>query len=943
MAFQRNQLKPFILFLTLTAVTGTLYQNCSKIAVSDLSSMEKAMEVERLALGKDEETVTAGLNPVPDLKMVFVVDNSGTMKENQLNLSESFGAMFDQNSSDSLSKFDTTAFLLSTAQRSPSFASERDVLNQIFSKQKNFNFENPISSTDFLNLYRSATNNTGLVPGDNIGFKLTKTQDSTQYFFDPAPVLGFAEQGDGSFAWSRSIHKKASENAVALEEEFKERLKILDAGRIPLVSENGKYKPENASIVDSESGLCAVARVMRNPESFIKAGDLLSLIIVSDEDDNDPSGKNCVQSYKEFTGSEDLVDGVCKRKETAFSYKTTSSSTGADRCNLNGQRGYNFRVIYPNVRYSTTVTYKIMTGQAQYSVPVTTLTYKAKSTSYKYLYTDVTYYYETCSDVISDGLIVGKKCTINSTPAANSVKGDYTSDCYGLAKSLNASATNTAGKAPVCTTVYKNIASCDGLDSKCQVNTSLSDKTIPNLLGSYTNAACLSKAQTYSDFATGTTPSCVTSQMTVAGACTAEQINAGCVKTSDPTYGTRTATASSDLTATSTGCYDWAKTQPGNAVSIPSDVTVCSKNTINENLNYDFQLTFAATKAVDGGNTLATGDCQGLKSLAISQAKNAKPQIATNDTCQIRGYFNASQTSETLESDCTTQAQRRCANENLRSCSGSLIPGTATNTVSNPIAFKVVQEQLNCSSKCSDSKLGVCDAESASSQTIEDYIKKLYGTTAACSASVRDLATGLESHTSILLTDETKICKPSLEGIPTYYSRTKGPYRTVSTEIDFVAGSIKEAGITKPKMNLIDYIRSRSMEISQITPIFATIVRKPTDSLGLGGSAGLEYLKLVNNGAEGQVESVLSKDYSVVLKDLSKVLKTKLERSFVLQKMMPHQVITSVFLIPKDPSQPTVELDASKWSQSGKTLSLDKSLDFSDGDKFRVEFQNYIK
>lgn len=942
MPITKKQIKPVIVLLILTAITGTLFQNCSKVAVTDLASSEKAQEIERLALGKDEETVTAGLNPVPDLKMFFVVDNSGTMKENQLNLSESFAAMFDRNSADSLSKFDTTAYLFNTAQRSPSLSSERDVLDQISSKQAGFNVAGPISNADYSSSYRSATNNTGLVPGDNIGYQLTKSQNPSQYFFSLAPVLGTSTQADGSLVWSRSIHKKASEDSVALEKEFKERLKVLDSERIPLVSVDGKYKPENSSIVDTESGLCAVARVLRNPESFIKAGDLLSFIIVSDEDENDPSGSNCVQSYKEFTGTEDLVDGVCSRKETAFSYKTTSTNTTPDTCNLNGQKGYNVRVTYPNLRYTTTVTYKIMTNQAQYSVPVTTLTYKSKSTSYKYLYTNINYYYETCADVVSDGLVVGKKCTLNAAPATNSVQGDFTSDCYGLAKSLNASAVNTAGKTPVCSAVYKSISSCDVSDSKCQATTSLSDKVISNLLGAYTSSSCLAKAQSYSDFASGTTPVCVGSTINVVGSCNVDQISAGCVKTADPTYGTKTVTVGSDLTTTSTGCYNWAKTQSGNAVTVAGDITTCQKNTVNENLQYNFQLNFADTKASDGGTSLPAGDCQNLKSLAMAQAKKVKPQIVDTDICQIVGYFNATQSKENLLSDCATQAQNRCVNENLRSCSGTLVAGTTSNTVSNALAFKTVQEQLSCTSKCSDSKLGVCDKESASNQTIEDYLKKMYGATTACSASVRDLGV-VENHTALLTADEANICKASLDGVPSYYARTKGPYHLVSTEVDYVAGSVKESGITKPKMNLINYIKSRSAEISQIAPIFATIVRKPGDPLGLGGSTGLEYLKLVNNGNDGQVESVLSKDYSVVLKDLSKVLKSKLERSFVLQKMLPQQVITKVSLVPKDSKQAAVELERSMWVQSGTTLTLDKSLDFNDGDQFRVEFQNYLK
>lgn len=939
--FTRKQINSLLSVVGATVVLGSLYQNCSKVSVADLASEEKALQAERLALGMDEETVTAGMNPVPDLKMFFVVDNSGTMKENQLNLSASFGAMFDQGSADSLSKFDTTAYLLSTAQKSPSLSLEQAVLKQIVAKQKPFNDANSVSLADFNNLYRSSTSNSGLIPGDNIGFHLTSTANPTQYLFEPAPVLGAEGPSTGPITFNRAIRKLASESPMAMEAEFKERLKVLDSERIPLVLDGGKYKPENASIVDAESGLCAVARVLRNPAAFMKAGDLLSFVIVSDEDDNDPNGNNCVQSYKEYTGTEDLVDGICKRKETAFSYATTSTSKAADTCNLNGQKGYQFKISYPNVRYTTTVTYKVISKAAQYSLPVTTLTYSSKSFNYKYLHTNISYYYETCTDVVSDGLVVGKKCTVNATPANGSAAGDFTGDCYGLAKSLNPNAVDLVGKTPVCTTAYKTVPTCNVSDNKCQSTPVYTDHYVFNVLGSLSPSQCLTKAKTYSDFATETVPSCVTTPES-RSSCTTTEINAGCVKIADAIYGTKTLTPLVDLTTTSTGCFDWAKTQPENAVSVATDVS-CFKNTINETLYHYPKLTFTFTQSVDGGSSLPIGDCGPLKSLAIAEAKKAKPQITDSDVCKINGYYNASQLNKNLITDCDSQALERCTAEGLRSCSGSLVVGATTNTVSGPVAFKTVQENLNCSSKCSDSVLGICNNESSSAQTISDYIKKLYGPTAACSATPKALSIGSEVKTALLLSDEAKICKPSLEGIPSYYTRIKGPYHLVSTEIDYVTGTVKESGIAKPKTNLIDYIRNRSSEISQLQPIFATIVRKPTDPLGLGGSPGLEYLKLVNNGSGGQVESVLSSDYSVVLKDLGKVLKSKLERSFVLQKMQPHQVITRVYHIAKGNNNATVEVPKTQWSQSGATLSLSKDLDFADGDQFRVEFQNYLK
>ena len=103
----------------------------------DVEAASRALEAERLALGVAEEVVTVGLNPVPDLKLFFIVDNSGTMKQNQLNLSASFGSMFDSSSA-SLSKFDSTTYLLNTAQSVPSFTTEKAVLDKISTQQGSY-------------------------------------------------------------------------------------------------------------------------------------------------------------------------------------------------------------------------------------------------------------------------------------------------------------------------------------------------------------------------------------------------------------------------------------------------------------------------------------------------------------------------------------------------------------------------------------------------------------------------------------------------------------------------------------------------------------------------------------------------------------------------------------------------------------------------------------
>ncbi|MFZ3231800.1 MAG: hypothetical protein WA160_16460 [Pseudobdellovibrio sp.] len=920
-------------------VVTLLYQNCAKLNIKDLEAASKAQEAERLAIGKDDETVVVGVNQVPDLKMFFVVDNSGTMKENQFNLSESFGSMFDANSTDSLSKFDTTAVLISTAQKSPSFLSEKSTLDKIADQQKFYNLGLISPQVFFVASIRSALQNFGYLPGDNIGYQISLSSNPLKYSFMPAAVLGTTTKS-GQISYSSSIRKLASENSSVLESEFKNRLAILNSDRIPLVLTGNQYKPEHANVVDSESGLCAIARILRNPDQNIKSGDLLSFTVVSDENDNDPKGLNCIQSITEFTGNEDLVDGECKQRETSVSYKVSSSTKSADSCKINGSNGYNYKISYPNTRISTQISFKNISKAAVYKAAYSSLTYKAQTKTYQYLNTDISYYYETCIDIISDGLVTGKKCSINATPIKDSKAGDFTADCYALAKSLKSTAVNSMGNTPVCTAVYKSSGSCIESDPNCKINFNVANKTVSGILGSFDTNACLAKAQGYADYATGYTPVCVDASKMVSSCSVAEQ-SAGCGLVSAVEYGSKTVSVSGDYTKNTLDCFNYAKVQAGNAVSLATDVTQCLKIETPEVLVYNSTLAFSETASLDGNISLALNtDCGVLLSLATAKAKAANSGIQTVNSCIITGYTKATETNEAIVSNCNTQADNRCAAQALRNCSGIFVAGNTSTSTGSLVLFNKVSEDIKCANLCSESKLGVCDGDKSSNVTIEQFLKNKYGDTAVCAAVTTEIAASKEIKLAVLTANQGTVCKDSMVGVPSYFTVTKPLYHTKSLELDYVAGTKKNAlGESVPALELTDYIQARSQAISNSNAIFSALVRKGTDTLGLGGSYGVDYENLIKR-TNGQIGSVLSNDYSIVLKDLGHVIKSNLERTFVLKKMKSIQVIKKVYRLVKATNQQEV-VDQTLWKQNGATIVFQNGLDLNDGDQFKVEFQNY--
>lgn len=932
---QKN-IRRIALVTGLAALTLT-YQNCGKINIVDIGAQELATEVERARIGKDDEIATVGLNQVPKLKMFFIVDNSGTMKQNQLNLSDSFASMFDAQSAGSLSKFETTAVLLSTAQKSPSYITEKSTLDSLVNLQKNYLSGMSVPLATFQNSMRSSDLNSGWIPGDNTGYSLKATTNPISYTFLPAPVLG-VQQNSGQITFQDSIRKAASEDSRVLESEFKNRLAILNADRIPLLYGNGSYKPQYSDIVDSESGLCAIARILRNPKQNILSGDLLSFTVVSDENDNDPLGINCVQSVTQFDGTEDLVDGACTLRESKISYQTTTSNSKNDYCKLSGNVGYNYKLAYKVGTTNTTMTYKTILQAAQYKAKYTNLTYKATSTSYQYLKTNISYYRESCSDIISDGIVTGKKCVTSPSPVSASASGNHSGNCYGLAKQLDANAVNSAGKSPTCSTAYVNIGSCAVSDPLCKATSVVNNKTVSKILGSLDPAVCLNKAKSYPDYASGTTPVCVDASKLVSSCSSSEQ-SAGCVLVSPTTYSSKTISLTGDYT-TGSKCLDHAKKLGGNAVQTVADITKCEKVNGQTNQTYSSTLSFAQTKAYDAGSTIAANaDCGALKAIALSTAMAANSQIPSTSSCVITGYKKASDTGVPLVSGCPSQANDRCASDSLRSCSGVLVSGTPTPVESAEIEFASIQEHLNCSSKCSDSKLGVCAPGVAPSTTVAQYLKTLYGVTATCKAVTKDVVASKEPKVAQLASAVNEICAPNSNGLPRYFSVSKGPYRTRSVEVDYVAGTMKDKnGNSIPAQNLVDYIQTQAKNLSNGDAIFSAIVRLPSDPLGQGGTHGTAYKALVDRTG-GQMGSVLTNDYSFILKDLSQVIKSNIERTLILQKMQATQVIKAVF---KVGIQSQLEpIDASQWTQNGQNLVFKKSFELNEGDQFKIEFQNF--
>ncbi len=508
----RHISKLIVLTLSVLGASAGLFQNCSKVDVSDLTEDERNAAARVARIGADEVVVEVGnsqyeksmaqfevgLDSVPPLKQLWIVDNSGTMVANNINLANSFGAMFSQSNKDSLYKFDTTAFLLNTAQTVPSYkaTSSRSFLQEIVNLQNAFNAHPQITESEFSSLYRTADLNSGRLPGDNVGTQIARTaSSSTDFRISAAPVLGRA--ADGEFSLVASFNKPANQDTTDFEEEFSQRLGVLRYQRVPKVTtQSGGIFIENAQsaqILDRESGLCGLARVLDNPNGMFDSNSLLAVTIVSDENENDVQGLNCLKRTAYIQGNENYVSGKCVEYRTPFSLQMRNRDPKT--CTLNGQAGY--RAEFPYVVYSAEISYyqrrtaasiSSSTPQTRISwqtpttnqqfeqqrTPVRYYTWRNVPATYDYYLRQITvkYFTKVCTQTNADGTSV-LKCVASQNPVTKVLDGTSYSTCANAAKAYDSNAVTetsqyiTADKLPDCSTPTqeKPVANCNTADS----------------------------------------------------------------------------------------------------------------------------------------------------------------------------------------------------------------------------------------------------------------------------------------------------------------------------------------------------------------------------------------------------------------------------------------------------------------------------------------------
>ncbi len=1001
MRIKKNSLVTYRVFAAITtlAILVVGFQNCGNsktftaaVKINSISGTEEVPQYAELKLGESAS--------FPPLKLFFVVDNSGTMQANQINLSNAFSEMFSNQNADNLSPFESTAYVFNTAQMSIGQSDESFAKLPI----NDLKYFEQMSWSNLLAGPRSYILN-GDVPGDLVGYRSVVSNSSglNAVSYIPSPVSLFMENSGRSLASTKSF-KTRDGSVEEFSKDFTERLKILDPARSAMdpVKKTGVLD----MVIDKESGLCAVARVMRNKSDYIKDGDIAAFIVVSDEEDSDIKGLSCIQSVKDYTSEQDFFDGYCINPKTKLSYRELNPSPNQANCKVDYSTGFTYTYSYTlpktDVSYyiqqrDYTVRQYIVNYSAvthTYSQPQVVISYYTKAPTYEVPQSTISYYKKVESCDIRDG--VKFNCTYTFPQSTTSVFAESFSNCSSFAtgkipsdallgdsshpltcnklanKTLSGSCTSTDTTKLNCKQNYSpsrlSLAAIDGVVSstcesfatssgKLPANAVLNDagfevqcaSTVKtNIVGS---GLCSPNKADCKEAATGKTSVAIDGIPTdaSASACMAYAVknkskldsNALLENASYPV----TCAESNGRTVTN---------QEGRCSTLSSAYKNCSEHA-------------AATPTKGTHNGVVASTCLSFIQTAIGPSR----VIATSPapTCALSSAVQTVIVNKTMNYNGTSSTYTPAANA---SCFDELKDYIAVNdgitTVTSCKVNSVVKSFMLhntgklCAqlpdplSPCSTSAKRECIAQdvAAGDPYLSSLTQKVFAGEFTCNTKCSDTSfCGTQVGT---IGENYKDCSVSDASTQRPFKKelysnknivcnldekatpvvTRDSYRDIGSKIDYVAGAASESGIPNA---LANYIRDESeLTFGANKPSVSVFVRQPGDSLGTNGSLGTAYNAFADLMG-GEKRSVLSgaQGYAEALKSLSAVIKEKLARSFNVDIGQDNKV-QRIWHRKAGSTTWGNPLDSSEWSAFGGTVTLNPNYEVEYGDEFRIEF-----
>lgn len=866
--------KRILPILTLTAVatcSAVIFQNCSQVAFTP--SVDGALEAAstkspQYADGKMGETTN-----LPDLKLFFIIDNSHTMSSSNIKLGEAFSDLFAGSNSNNLALFNTEVSVISTAQNLNRDASKLNRSLPLVNALLSSNFD-AIRTLPKLQLNQSdrAAMVSGRIPGDLIGVELTKKTNgfgTEDIFIKPAMVAGLGDGPNGTALFQSTIKKPVSGSVAALNAEFKARLDLLNPNRNEITDADLLGEP-----MSQESGLCALARILKNSDTLMKPSDIVSFVVVSDEDDAFSAGAHCLEAFKKALDPKEYVSGTCNYQETKLSYKikntkidyTYTIDAVAAKPRVPAQctvtNGNQFNVSY-NIKksvsttttpYSTAVTYYLAVNYTQDNI-----------VKVKYV----------LQPVKSIALNLDGKCD-----AANLKSQLPANTEFAIANYKPVCAAAVAGT-PVTSSSLVTQASNQSTDTLYGGKISLSDASLASV---------------------GLTALELTTQCGSGSACLQTKLPA-LLKAKDSRF------SDSTLVATDLAVKFYAA----------GSATLATYKDVNKldlsSTDCDAKLTLCRNEGLQCAKTYvaAVAEVPAVAAQTKSTSKTVDEVVTSCDSLCSGTSFCASTPTKTIRE--YVQSADNKANVTCTTLS------SVSSSVLNVNSGNAFNGGFSCLSQCKDTTY--CPSEGT--KLVKDYLQGQL----ALSKKVMESCAEVVDNKSVAFTDQpgTYQCAKGTM-LVTGKDNSKLLDRT-----EYVSGTKPEGGVAK---DLVSFVADKSKDyFAQNKPFFNFFVMQPEDAaagrLANQQTVGTNYNKL-STVVGGRSSSILQPSYSNSLKDLSEVIKSRVGKSIYFPQVENWNTIKNVWV------NGVLATEGRDWNASGSMVTFTDNFKIERLDQVRIEF-----
>lgn len=920
----------------ISAAVVLLYQNCSQqygVGSAGEDQMSLRYQYAEVDLSQRSE--------YPPLKMIFVVDNSDTMRVNQVNLSQSFSTLFSGGASSNLTPHATEVMVLNTAQANGSLVSQSflDTKTPILGGSQ-ISLATNQTYNQFMTQNRSQ-NLSGLIAGDILGYQALRLASGVAQRVDylPAPVLGLSQGSATTVLGRATISKAAGEDPSRINSEFNQRISILDPDRNfglnPSTVNNITYG-EFDQVIDRESALCAVARTLKRNEGAVKAGDLVSVAIFSDENEADVAGLQCVDSV-ERQPKGDLVSATCRRPTNRWNNQITYDVDVPQHMSTSIRRKETYagtcKVTFRSdlaVNYRTS-TVSLSTGINFYDSSTTCYN---KKTSVSY-YT----YSQTCRDSVC-------KTNYSASPVVALITGDYSTasgncSAAALKSALPSSAVLNNSQYPF--TCAANAVRGDVVGtqtSDCVVNV----------------AANPSRQVVAGDFSVAS------------GKCTAANIKpllpAGAIL-NDARYPVACDSNVTSVTNTSSNLAMNISIPNATALGVPanlpsgsactqavrdakfSNVTLasCTMSWTLPSTNLSYEANESCQAKSDAHCASSSGtrvECNPAvlqvpgERWTTPQAVTAAVGLTCNSSCTGTSLCGSAAAGTTLASHLQSAFPRTIAN----TCEVVGAPVEVPASIAKRTVNRQDNQALSCSSSCAGTEYcGSTDASRTVEQKLSfdhDGVKGIFPpNTVKYRASTCQVSNTRVTEDKVLPPvfasefNANTICggDPLVAQVGPY-TNPEQVYRT-----QYVSG-----GEGAPRADLLTYIKTRSQELlGSVPPVVSVFVRQPEDGTGSGGSVGTVYNQFADMMG-GTKNSIRTSDYSAAFSNLGQAVKSRLEKSIVMKQLSDGRKVNRIWRKSAGQSVWSEQVSPEYWTQSGSTIFFSASYPMTGQDVFRIEY-----